>query len=175
MKDAMHNTNKERGLERQWIKRKHKDMFRGSSPQLYIPAYTTEEDLLQHKEYQTPLSIQTPPPHTRWVGPQPNNNQHLYRRGLQTPTPPLTRRSKQQPTPLLTRGSKPQSSTSTKEGATQQCKGFLQQVVSFNHKQSLFFHKQMILQNRIGDSSSVKKTQSLENKNSKKNTWENSL
>ena len=46
----------------------------------------------------TELLSQTPP-HNRGVGPQPNNNQHLYRRGLHTPTPPLTRGSKQQPTP----------------------------------------------------------------------------
>ena len=40
MNDARHNV---RESQRKWIKRKHKDMFRGSSTQLYVPAFTQKD------------------------------------------------------------------------------------------------------------------------------------
>ena len=88
------------------------------------------------REYRTPLSNTASQPRGRPVAKQP---QHLYRRGLQIPTPPLTRGRKQQPTPPLTRGSKPTTrSTSTKEGYNKN-KGV--QLGGYNNlKQFLFFH-----------------------------------
>ena len=40
--DARHNI-KERESKSQWIKRKHRDLFRGSSTQLYVPAFTQKD------------------------------------------------------------------------------------------------------------------------------------
>ena len=44
---------RERELERQWIKRKHTNMFRGSSTQLYVPAFT-------QKDFQSTYPHRTP-------------------------------------------------------------------------------------------------------------------
>ena len=78
--ESMHNV-RERESKRKWIKHKHKDMFRGSSTQLYVPAFTQKdfhklvytglptqgtstEDLGQYnRKYTTPLSITTQPLH----------------------------------------------------------------------------------------------------------------
>ena len=70
----------------------------------YLPPREPPPRRICYNNRSTELLSQTPP-HNRGVGLQPNNNQHLYRRGFTNQTPPLTRRSK------------PQASTSTKEGA----------------------------------------------------------
>ena len=100
MKDAMHKVKRERELESQWIKRKQQDLFRGSSTQLYIPAFTEKdfqstncpprtptegtstEDLGQYNnwEYRTPLSTNTTTIHLYRRGIQANTNLHLTKR-----------------------------------------------------------------------------------------------
>jgi len=40
--ESMHNTNKER-VKSQWIKHKQQDVFRGSSTELYVPAFTEKD------------------------------------------------------------------------------------------------------------------------------------
>ena len=55
-----------------------------------------------------PNSSLKQPPHNRGVGPQPNNNQHLYRRGLQPNSNSTSPRgSKQQSPPLPKREQTP--------------------------------------------------------------------
>ena len=83
-------------VKSQWIKRKKQDLFRGSSTQLYVPAFTQKDFQSTNfvhtglpyreppqriwgnynQEYTTPLSTNTTPteatqtpPHTRGVGP----------------------------------------------------------------------------------------------------------
>ena len=90
----MHNMNsckaqnKERDRESQWIKRKQQDMFRGSSTQLYIPAFDTrrisnplaspQRTLTRSTQL---LSLQPQPP--SWGKLQSSNN-HLTTWGITT-------------------------------------------------------------------------------------------
>ena len=86
------------------------------------------------REYRTPLSNTTSQPRGRPVAKQP---QHLYRRGLQTPTPPLTRGSKQQSQPLPKREQTNHPINLYQRGIQQE-EGCLQLGGYNNLKQSLF-------------------------------------
>ena len=95
----------------------------------YLPPREPPPRRICYNNRSTELLSQTPP-HNRGVGPLPNNNQHLYRRGFTNQTPPLTNGSKP-----ITR------STSTKEGYNKS-KGV--QLGGYNNlKLTLFslFHK----------------------------------
>ena len=140
---------------------------------------STEEDFLQHQEYQTPLSnnnLLT----TEGLGPQPiqqsihtplpkrlTTKLHLYRRGSQ-PIPPLPKRDPQHNHPI----------TSTEEGFTN-IRVFTTMRFTTNNLNhfSFFFsflfpQKQDPKQIRIGDSSSVE-NKCFWKQATKKNLWEN--
>ena len=151
----MHNTNvKRESLETSGSNANNKICFEVRAPsstsppsprRISNPLYShqgnpTEEDLLQ--QWSTELLSQ-PPPYNRGVGPQPNNHNHLYRRGIQTPS---STSHKREQTPI---------STSIKEGANtspinlyqrgiQQKQGCLQLrgLDNLKHFSFLFFTKQ---------------------------------
>ena len=153
MNDTMHNTNKERERERervesQWIKRKQRYVPRFEPPSSTSPpsprrisnpltcpprtpteGTSTEEDLYNNREYQTPLSTNTMPPRQyKHNPPLPKRDRPVAKQPQITST---EEGYKHQPTPphqeganhnlnLYQRGSKPPlQSTSTKEGYKQ--------------------------------------------------------
>ena len=129
----------------------------------YLPPREPPTRRICYKTRSTKLLSQTQP-HNRGVGPQPNNNQSTshFEGYKPTPTPPH-QEGVNHNLNLYQRGRKPttqSTSTSTKEGATQEIKG-LQQMVCLNHKPLPFSTKQD--PNRIGQkiSSSVEKTSVL--------------
>ena len=137
MNDALHNKKRER-VQRQWIKRKHNDMFRGSSPQLYVPVFI-EKDFQSTKEYRTPLS-------TLQCHRGNTNSIHLTMRDRPLAKQPQITSTEEGykpiPTPPLTRGSKPQSQPLPKR--EQPTKGFYNKWY-ISTTNNLFSHKQMIL------------------------------
>ena len=122
----------------QWIKRKQQDMFRGSSTQLYVPAFTQkdfESTSLFTKDSHTGNlqrgfgAIQPGVPnsslkHNRHLG----TTLHLYQRGIQNNTNSTS-----------PRGSKNTISTSTQEGANQQMKRL--QLGGLTTTNNFFSHK----------------------------------
>ena len=115
----MQCTNRERErVESQSIKYKQQDVFRGSSTELYVPAFT-EKDF-------HPLGVPNSSLNQYNLHQGNTTTIHLYRRGIQTNTKSTS-----------PRGSKPTISTSTKEGATN--KRFLQLGGIFQPQTLSFF------------------------------------
>ena len=136
----MHYTNKERERERervesQLIKRKQQDVFRGSSTELYVPAFTEKDFQSTRSPELLSQPIQPKSPH--WEGYK--HNPPLPKRDTNLTPTPHHQEGVNHNLNLYQRGSTQQSkSTSTKEGYNQ-IKGW--QLGGLTTTNNSFFHK----------------------------------
>ena len=144
-------------VESQSIKRKQQDVFRGSSTELYVPAFTEKDfqsirstELLSQPIQPSPRQYKRSTEDRSTELHQGNwfhlhrgitNTIHLYRRGIQTNTNSTSPRgSKPTPQPLPKR-EHPTIQINIYQGGIQQMKKGTTLGGFYNHKQFSFSHK----------------------------------